>query len=281
MGILEGEYDVNDPDVVSAIDDAPLWSAPFGMKLLEVVELRKNIRALDIGIGTGFPGVELSQRLGKTCEVFGIDPWVAAVERTRLKIRTWGITNLHVVEGHAESMPFDDEHFDLIISNNGTNNVDDEKRAFAEIGRVAAPGAQLVLTMNLPDTMIEFYRVYRDVLKRENKREEIGKLDAHIHEKRKPIAHTRAVIEGAGFEITGVHEGTFTWRYADGTTMLDHFTIKLAFLAPWIRILRAQDVEGVMSAVRQDLDRIAERDGAFRLTVPWVCFDCRKPRKSS
>ncbi len=74
MSTIESRYDVHDPDVVSAIDDAPLWSAPFGMKLLEVVKLRKQIRALNIGSGMGFPIIELSQRLGETCRVYGIDP---------------------------------------------------------------------------------------------------------------------------------------------------------------------------------------------------------------
>ena len=72
MSQIEGEYDINDPDVVSAIDDTPLWSAPFGMKLLDRVRLRRDLRVLDIGSGLGFPIVELSQRLGETCEVFGI-----------------------------------------------------------------------------------------------------------------------------------------------------------------------------------------------------------------
>jgi SAM-dependent methyltransferase len=92
MGRLESEYDVEDPDVVSVIDDAPLWSAPFGLRLLEVVRMRKNIRALDVGSGLGFPLVELAQRLGPTCKVYGIDPWTPANERARMKVRVWART---------------------------------------------------------------------------------------------------------------------------------------------------------------------------------------------
>jgi ubiquinone/menaquinone biosynthesis C-methylase UbiE len=278
MALLKTEYDIDDPDVVSAIDDLPLWSAPFGMKLLEVVTLRKNIRALDIGSGLGFPVIELSQRLGPTCQVYGIDPWTAAVDRARLKIRTWHISNLEILEGHAESLPFQDNYFGLVISNNGTNNVDDEEQCYAEIGRVAERGAQVVLTMNLPDTMLEFYSTYRDVLRRYGKHEEVEKLDAHILEKRKPLAHTRALIERAGLELLQVHEGSFSLRYADGTAMLNHFTIKLAFLAPWIRILQPDDVTPLMADLERELNAIAERDGELSLAVPWVCLDCRKQR---
>lgn len=72
---LSTQYDLNDPVLLSVVDDMPLWSAPFGLKLLEVVRYRKNIRVLDIGTGFGFPLVELAMRLGSTCQVVGLDPW--------------------------------------------------------------------------------------------------------------------------------------------------------------------------------------------------------------
>ena len=41
---------------------------------------------LDVGFGTGFPLLELAQRLGKSATIYGIDPWEAAHERTHLKM---------------------------------------------------------------------------------------------------------------------------------------------------------------------------------------------------
>lgn len=277
IGLIESEYDINDAGIVSAIDDVPLWSAPFGMKLLESARMMKNIRALDIGCGLGFPVVELAGRLGTSCQVFGIDPWTEAVERARDKIRAWGLTNIEIVEGKAEDLPFPDAHFDLVVSNNGTNNVDDEAQVMREIARVAKPGAQILLTMNLPDTMIEFYNVYRDVLRRLNRTAEIDKLEAHIHAKRKPLDETRQLIEGAGLELTGVHEDTFTMKYADGSSLLNNFTIKLAFLGSWTGILDTGDVAPVFDIIEHELNDIAEKSGELKLTIPWVCIECRSP----
>lgn len=277
MSELQGDYDIHNPDVVSAIDDLPLWSAPFGLKLLDVVTLGRNMRALDIGSGLGFPIVELSQRLGATCEVYGIDPWIEAVERTRLKIRTWGIKNLTIVEGNAESMPFDDAFFDLITSNNGTNNTNDERQTFREIVRVATPGAQVVFTVNLPDTMIEFYRVFRDVLRRRGMLAELERVDHHIHEKRKPLPRVLEVAEGAGLEISNVHEDAFAFRFTDAAAMFDHFTMKLAFINGWKSAMKPADVRSVFDEVAGVMDEAARRDGEIRLTIPWVCIDARKP----
>ena len=83
---INKKFDLNDPSMVSVIDELPLWSAPFGLLLLETVTLRFRICALDVGCGLGFPLLELAQRLGSSCHVYGLDPWAKAVERVRLKI---------------------------------------------------------------------------------------------------------------------------------------------------------------------------------------------------
>ena len=57
--------DLNDATVVSAYDELPLWSAMAGLLLLEHVPLRPDMVVLDIGCGTGFPALELAERLGR------------------------------------------------------------------------------------------------------------------------------------------------------------------------------------------------------------------------
>ena len=72
---LNHTFSAEDFDLVSIIDELPLWSAPFGLDLLDSVKLKPKIRALDIGCGLGFSMIELAQRLGDSSKVFGIDPW--------------------------------------------------------------------------------------------------------------------------------------------------------------------------------------------------------------
>jgi SAM-dependent methyltransferase len=239
--------------------------------------MRKNIRALDIGSGLGFPLIELAQRLGTTCKVYGIDPWTPANERARNKVRIWKLNNVEVVPGNAEHLPFADGFFELVVSNNGTNNVDDEEKTFREISRIAKPGAQIVLTMNLPETMIEFYHVYRDVLRRTNRYSKLEQLEAHIHKKRKPLPHTLSLIESVGLEVANVHHDSFSLRYSDGSAMLESPLIKLAFLRSWTNVLAPSDVRPVFDVIESELNRLTEVSGELRLTVPWVCVDLRKP----
>ena len=273
---VSAEFDPSAPGLVAVLDELALWSAPFGLKLLEVVRLRRQLLALDVGTGCGFPGLELAQRLGTSSRVFGLDPWRAALQRARAKQRIWRVSNLHLVTGRAETLPFGSGSLDLLVSNNGTNNVDDEARAYAELARVAKPGAQLVLTMNLPGTMLEFYSTLERVLNELGLVASVVRMREHIHEKRKPLDHLERVLQGAGFDLEAIHEDVFVLRFLDGATMLQHSLIRLAFLESWVHLLAPEDVDAVFDRVEDELNNWARSHGHVELSVPWVCLDCRR-----
>jgi arsenite methyltransferase len=273
---LDNEFDLNDPSFVSVIDELPLWSAPFGLKLLDTVTLKPHIRALDLGCGTGFPLIELAQRLGSSCQIYGLDPWERAVERVRLKISTLDIRNVVVLQAAGEEMPFQDKIFDLIVSNNGINNVEDPEKVLRECFRTARPGAQMVMTVNLPETMHEFYDVYESVLKELCTASEVEGMRTHIYSKRKPLQDTEEMIRKAGFNSVKANEDAFSWRFVDGTTMLKHAVIRFAFMDPWKSIVAAHDVERIFKVLEDTLNLISEEKGELRLTIPFACIDCEK-----
>jgi len=49
VNYIGSTFKANDATLISCTDDVPLWSAPFGYTLLDMVEYRKGITALDIG----------------------------------------------------------------------------------------------------------------------------------------------------------------------------------------------------------------------------------------
>ncbi len=82
-------------------DELPIWSAPFGWKLLDHVEYKSGI-ALDIEFGTGFPLIELAMRLGESATLYGIDPWKEAIDRARQKAEYYDVLNVKFIEGDQE-----------------------------------------------------------------------------------------------------------------------------------------------------------------------------------
>jgi arsenite methyltransferase len=243
--------DFNDPKIVNAYDELPLWSAMFGLLLLEEVPLANVRTALDVGCGTGFPLIELAERLGRGAHVHGIDPWKAALDRAAGKIAARQTPNVTLHEGSASQMPFDDASFDLIVSNLGINNFDDRAAAMRECRRVAKPGATLALTTNLAGHMQEFYDVLADVVADQ---EALRKHVSH----RATIAGVHELLAGSGFQVRRVVERRGLMRFANGTALMNHHFIKLGFLDAWREVAGDE----ALSEVERRLDH------EIALTIP-------------
>ncbi len=72
------------------MDELPLWSAPFGLALLDTLRFRKHATVLDIGCGEGFPVIEIASRFGPTCQCIGLDPLFRPLTRLGSKNRCTG-----------------------------------------------------------------------------------------------------------------------------------------------------------------------------------------------
>jgi len=276
---LKTKYDLNDTETVSVIDELPLWSAPFGLKLLEKIKYKKNITALDIGSGLGFPLLEIAMRLGNSCKLYGIDPWEAAVERTKIKIKIYGINNIELINGVAEKIPLPDNSVDLIFSNNGLNNVNDLRAVLNECRRISKPGAQLVFTYNTERTMIEIYSVMEEVLREKNMMNEIESMKKHIYKKRTPVEEFVRLLNESGYVINEISHDEFTYQFVDGTAMINHFLIKLAFIDSWKELIPEEKQNDFFAELIQRLNRTASITEVLKLTIPFAIIDCEKARE--
>jgi arsenite methyltransferase len=276
---LKTKYDLNDKETVSVIDELPLWSAPFGLKLLDKIKYRKNITALDIGSGLGFPLLEAAMRLGNTCNLYGIDPWAAAVERIKIKIKLYGITNVEMFTCAAENIPLPDNSVDLIFSNNGLNNVNDINTVLKECQRISKVGAQLVFTYNTDKTMRQFYTEFENLLHDKKMTAQIALMKEHIYKKRRPVEEFVQLLNESGYSINEISHDKFDYRFVDGTAMFNHFLIKLAFIDSWKEIVPEEKQQEFFAELLDRLNQLSQRTGYLNLTVPIAIISCEKVRK--
>ncbi len=273
---LDFTFDTSDPDFVSVFDELSLWSSMFGLMLLEHIPLSTEIdHVLDVGCGTGFPMLELAQRLGPTCTVTGIDPWQAALERLAHKALVQGVENIEVHVGDASAMPFATDAFDMIVSNLGINNFADPEACFQECARVLRPTGCLILTTNLRGHMHEFYQVYADTLDALGMSDAIPSLQAQQAE-RTTLRDLQDLLDRTGFRTSSVHERSMTMRYANGTAMLRHYCVRVSFLNSWKKVVDEGDRHRVFSELESRLNRMSDAAGGLELTIPMAYIEGRK-----
>jgi arsenite methyltransferase len=270
VGAGQGTRD--DPEFAAAVDELPLWSAPFGLALLEAVPLDPRAAVLDVGCGTGFPLLELAHRLGPRARLLGVDPWAAVLGRARAKCRAQGLASVLLVRGVAERLPVRDGAVDLVVSNNGLNNVQDLGKALRECARVARRGGRLAFTMNLPETMRGFYDVLEGTLAAHGLDALRHAVSAHIVAKRPPVEDIESAVSAAGFEIDGRRFDRFTLRFASAPALFSHWLIRIGFLEPWREIVPPGDREAVFAEVARRLDAAIRPGEGLRLDVPFACW---------
>ncbi|MDP2365349.1 MAG: class I SAM-dependent methyltransferase [Ignavibacteria bacterium] len=263
-------------ELINVFDELPLWSAPFGLKLLENINYKQNITALDIGFGAGFPLTEIAMRLGNGSVVYGIDPWKETFQRVYQKIYYYGINNVKLIEGVAESIPLENESVDLISSNNGINNVSDIDKALSECSRIIKSGGQFVQTMNLDKSMIEFYNQLENVLSEMQLYKEIELMHKHIKQKRPPLHDFIALMQKHNFIINDVVEDEFCYKFTDATAMFNHYFIRLAFMESWINLLPADKVELIFDTIESRPNDQAKEQSGIKLTIPFVLLNAIK-----
>jgi SAM-dependent methyltransferase len=131
---------VDDATSAAAIERGrPSWSWRFGQdRRLEMVRRHvplEGARILDVGCGIG----TYVRRFRTWSEdVHGIE-----VEPDRVREASADLPN--IVRGVGEALPYPDDHFDLVFSNEVIEHVDDDRQTAREMVRVARPGGTIVL----------------------------------------------------------------------------------------------------------------------------------------
>jgi ubiquinone/menaquinone biosynthesis C-methylase UbiE len=252
-------------------DETSFWSARFGALLFDHLEIRRGIRGLDVGCGTGFPLIELAHLHGASSHFTGIDIWPDALARARLKRELHGLTNVDILETDVAAMPFAAAQFDLVVCNIGINNFPDAGAALRECRRVARSGARLVLTTNAQGHFAALYSMLDAMLGEaglQPARDALRREEAHRHAKH---ALMNLLVE-SGFAISRCFEQGFAMRFADGSALLRHSLVKW-FLDGWRRAVGAANEREVFGLLEARLNAAADREGCVQMTVPMLYLE--------
>ncbi len=134
LGYPEDLANVPDRAVESFAGVANPWS---------LGRLSAGERVLDLGSGAGTDSLIAAQMVGEEGHVTGVDMTPEMLAKARAAARELGAANVEFVEAEAERLPFQDERFDVVVSNGVIDLIPDKDAVFAELFRVLVPGGRL------------------------------------------------------------------------------------------------------------------------------------------
>lgn len=120
----------------------PALFQQWGNIVAGAAQIRPGHRVLDVGCGTGVLAIAAADRAGPQGAVAGIDPndgmlVVARHKTTRIEWR----------EGRAESLPFPDESFDVVVSQFALMFFDDRVTGLRQMMRVLRASGRLAVAV--------------------------------------------------------------------------------------------------------------------------------------
>jgi len=131
----------------------------------EFADISNGDTVIDLGSGAGNDAFVARSIVGSEGKVFGLDFAGAMITKARENATKLGFDNVSFLRGDIETMPFDDDLADVIVSNCVLNLVPDKAKAFREIYRVLKKGghfcvSDIVISGDLPETLKKDAEMY-------------------------------------------------------------------------------------------------------------------------
>jgi ubiquinone/menaquinone biosynthesis C-methylase UbiE len=257
---------------------APVWGTRFGKMLLRNLAVPEKSQVLDIACGTGYPTIEILRRMTEGSRLIAIDASSAMLDVARRKVADLGPLGKKGVFFRTESpvpkLSFADDVYDLVVCNLGLSEMPSLEVALRDFARVAKRGGEVRCTLPIAGTFQEFHDLYREVLIKHDKHEQLERLDRHIA--RYPtIDHVERCMKTANLS-GGLEYEEFSLLFKSSREFFFAPVIEYGPLAEWKEIAGGgQEMQDVFWYIKEAID--AYFDGRpFQVSIKAGCIIGRK-----
>jgi len=264
-----------DKTVVQHFNEVTLWSAPFGRLLLENIPMKKGMTVLDIGFGTGFPLIELSQRFGEHSKVYGVDIWPEAIALVKDKIEFFKLTNVTILEESAVKISMENQKIDLVTSNLGINNFEDKETVYKEVHRILKPNGSLCITTNPIGTFKQLFDLFDRAFDSLNMPVQQKSLQTYV-ENRQTKELICKTFSKNGFQLINSITDATNIKFTDAEALLNHGLIRIGFRESWEQMIPEVQKEAFFNLVKELIEQEIQTNGIFEMTIPMLYLEFKK-----
>lgn len=108
-------------------------------------KINSGEKILDIGCGAGVDTLLAAMMVGPSGKVVGVDIVSEMLQRAEENLKRTNLKNVTFKKTSGEQLPFEDDSFDVLISNGVVNLIPDKTATLKEAMRILKPGGRLMI----------------------------------------------------------------------------------------------------------------------------------------
>lgn len=157
-------------------ESAPFWEkhglvirqmfAPLTSALIEEAGIQSGNSVLDVAGGTGEPSLTIAERVGPSGSVVCTDAIADMIAAARQEAERRNLANITFRQSPAESLPFEDNLFDVVVSRLGAMFFSDVRASLSEMLRVIKPTGRISLAVWHKRELNPFFHAITTVMSR-------------------------------------------------------------------------------------------------------------------
>ncbi len=128
---------------------------------------------------------------------------------------------------------------------------------------------------NLNGHWKEFYHIFEMTLQQLGREKIVKKLKLH-QEHRGTIESISKLFTDHGLIVRRQYEENFDMKFLDGSAFLNHYFVKLGWLASWRDLLPQEEIIEIFTSLEQNLNAYSIASGGLTLTVPMAYMEGEK-----
>jgi ubiquinone/menaquinone biosynthesis C-methylase UbiE len=140
---------------------------PITQALIDDAGIVAGQSILDVAGGSGEPSLTISKRVGPNGSVICTDVVAEMVNIAQSEARQKGLTNIHFRQCAADSLPFENDSFDVVVCRLGAMFFPDPLAGLREMLRVTKPSGVIALAVWGRSELNPFFSLFTDALERQ------------------------------------------------------------------------------------------------------------------
>lgn len=228
----------------------------FGKILVDLLRVGPGQRVLDVGCGTGRLAEYISQRVGPSGQVVGIDPLPHRIEIARRRVKP----NLGFQMGGSDDLGrFSDGSWDVVCLNSVFHWIERKAEALGAIHRILRPGGKLGIGTGAKDQPNPF-----QALVKESIAAVMGEVpkEAHLHPVLLSAGELSDLVVGAGFSVLVLESRPYT-DFVDRVDDLLEFFDSSSF-GNFLAAVPAENRPAIRERIREGLEKLRTGRGIER-----------------